>query len=215
MRLNNACLKPFKIFCKTRGTSNHNQENQTALPNSWGELWLVVWHRLACCGVCVFFISSARTHYSLKNLTNHVVVVVVIPIQTQQRRVRLSQEDWSRFVLFDKEGTYTRNLVLTDNQHYTLLALCWNPGCESPIHDHPCDGCWMKVCEGSIQESRYERRSNKNNNNGKDLLVCTTAETYQGENNNDLLTLFGGIVQHSLSFSISNSISLSFSFFLN
>jgi cysteine dioxygenase len=35
------------------------------------------------------------------------------------------------------------------------LLLCWTPGQSSPIHDHPCDGCWMKVLQGQINECRY------------------------------------------------------------
>ncbi|KAL7430777.1 hypothetical protein ACHAXH_001681 [Discostella pseudostelligera] len=51
---------------------------------------------------------------------------------------------------------YTRNLIATDDETFTLLLLCWNPSKESPIHDHPCDGCWLRVCTGKIQETRYE-----------------------------------------------------------
>ena len=52
---------------------------------------------------------------------------------------------------------YTRNLIDTDNETYSLLLLCWNPGKESPIHDHPSDGCWVKVMQGAIRESRYRQ----------------------------------------------------------
>ena len=34
--------------------------------------------------------------------------------------------------------------------------LCWNPNQESPIHDHPCDGCWMQCIQGCVQECRYD-----------------------------------------------------------
>lgn len=27
----------------------------------------------------------------------------------------------------------------------------------SLIHDHPCDGCWMRVCQGSVRETRYQK----------------------------------------------------------
>ena len=26
---------------------------------------------------------------------------------------------------------------------------------ESPIHDHPCDGCWMRCIQGAVAETRY------------------------------------------------------------
>ena len=25
----------------------------------------------------------------------------------------------------------------------------------SPIHDHPCEGCWVRGIEGTVQETRY------------------------------------------------------------
>ena len=37
------------------------------------------------------------------------------------------------------------------------MVLVWNPGKESPIHDHPCNGCWVRVLENSVQEVVYEK----------------------------------------------------------
>ena len=71
------------------------------------------------------------------------------------RRVRFDKQDWEAYAHFDASRHYTRNLIATDHVSYTLLLLCWNPGEESPIHDHPCDGCWMEVLQGQIQECRY------------------------------------------------------------
>jgi cysteine dioxygenase len=47
-----------------------------------------------------------------------------------------------------------RNLIACDDT-FTLMLLCWNPGKESPIHDHPCHGCWMRVTTGVVEETRY------------------------------------------------------------
>jgi len=74
---------------------------------------------------------------------------------TVYRRVRFEESDWAPYALFDSSRNYTRNLIATDHETFTLLLLCWNPNRESPIHDHPCDGCWMKVCRGQVQECRY------------------------------------------------------------
>ena len=86
----------------------------------------------------------------------------------------LDPEDYQRYAHFDVDKNYTRNLVATDNQRYTLLMLCWNPSRESPIHDHPCDGCWMRVCQGSVQECRYVKQSDS------DSLHCVSNEIYKG-----------------------------------
>jgi len=36
------------------------------------------------------------------------------------------------------------------------MMLCWNAEKHSPIHDHPCRGCWMRVVEGAVREERFE-----------------------------------------------------------
>jgi len=68
---------------------------------------------------------------------------------------------------------YTRNLIATDHTTFTLVLMCWNPGKESPIHDHPCDGCWMRVCEGSVEEYRY------NKDESTDTLICSSHFVYK------------------------------------
>lgn len=67
----------------------------------------------------------------------------------------LSVNDVGKYTLFDKNLPYTRNLVATDGFNYGLLVLCWNGGMESKIHNHPCDGCFVKVLRGTIKETRY------------------------------------------------------------
>lgn len=69
--------------------------------------------------------------------------------------VDLSTDEVNKFTFWDSEKPYTRNLIATDNENYTLLLLCWNPGKESKIHNHPCDGCFVKTIRGCIRESRY------------------------------------------------------------
>lgn len=71
-------------------------------------------------------------------------------------RVDLSNPtELGKYILYDSVIPYTRNLVATDFKNYTLLLLCWSPGKESKIHDHPCQGCFVKVIQGSIKETLY------------------------------------------------------------
>lgn len=85
----------------------------------------------------------------------------------QRRKIDLPTSEWASYAFVDSSRPYTRNLIATDNETFTLLLLCWNPGKESPIHDHPCDGCWLKVLEGSVQECRYDHD-----------LKCIADDTY-------------------------------------
>jgi len=70
-------------------------------------------------------------------------------------RAKLPQSEYERFALFDENQPYTRNLVATDNDTFVLLLLCWSPGQVSKIHDHPCEGCWMRVMGGTVEERLY------------------------------------------------------------
>jgi hypothetical protein len=52
-------------------------------------------------------------------------------------RTDFSTEELNKYTFWDCEKPYTRNLVATDNKHYTLLLLCWNAGKEV-LHYFPC-----------------------------------------------------------------------------
>lgn len=70
-------------------------------------------------------------------------------------RVDFSQQELNKYLFWDNDKAYTRNLVLTDSKNYSLLLLCWNAGRESTIHNHPCERCYVKTLIGCIKESRY------------------------------------------------------------
>lgn len=78
-----------------------------------------------------------------------------VQLQDLLRNYDASIGDWKRYALFDEKKHYTRNLISTDRESYTLMLLCWTAAKESPIHDHPCDGCWMRCIQGGITETRY------------------------------------------------------------
>ncbi|TVY16400.1 Cysteine dioxygenase [Lachnellula arida] len=62
---------------------------------------------------------------------------------------------WSRFAHVDPSKQYTRNLVYSVPGVFNLLLLVWNPGKESPVHDHADAHCLMKIMKGSLVESRF------------------------------------------------------------
>mmetsp|Transcript_16703 Transcript_16703/g.30242 ORF Transcript_16703/g.30242 Transcript_16703/m.30242 type:complete len:273 (+) Transcript_16703:91-909(+) len=97
------------------------------------------------------------------------------PVNTLFRRLDLTLGEWKKYAMFESKKNYTRNLIATDDETFTLLLLCWNPGKESPIHDHPCDGCWLRVCQGKIQETRYEI------NTETDRMDVTSDEVFEDD----------------------------------
>ena len=59
------------------------------------------------------------------------------PVNELFSRLDLSTKELGTYCLFEPNKNYTRNLIATDNETFTLLLLCWNAEKESPIHDHP------------------------------------------------------------------------------
>ncbi|TDH68657.1 hypothetical protein CCR75_007473 [Bremia lactucae] len=84
-----------------------------------------------------------------------------IKLQKILENFSLSSEELEHFAHFDLSRNYTRNLISTDNETYALMLLCWNPGKYSPVHDHPTNGCWVKVIQGHVNEVRYKEQDNK------------------------------------------------------
>lgn len=78
------------------------------------------------------------------------------PVSMLFRRAEITEDNWQDYAIIDETRPYTRNLIATDNENYALLLLCWKPNEESHIHNHPCDGCWLKVFRGKVRECRYD-----------------------------------------------------------
>ncbi len=49
---------------------------------------------------------------------------------------------------------YTRNLI-QKTPLYELLAICWDVGQRSPIHNHANQRCWMAIAYGRVQVQNF------------------------------------------------------------
>jgi len=61
-----------------------------------------------------------------------------------------SLEPYAFFV----DNCYTRNLIFK-NDVFEVLALCWQPGHVSSIHNHRDQDCWMVMAEGELENQNY------------------------------------------------------------
>ena len=52
------------------------------------------------------------------------------------------------------KNCYTRNLIFK-NDLFEVLALCWNVGNESAIHNHRDQECWMVMAQGCLEIVNY------------------------------------------------------------
>lgn len=65
-----------------------------------------------------------------------------------------SGTDWKPFKFFSSSH-YTR-ITLKINDLLEMVIICWDidQGCQ--VHDHPRDGCLLKVLQGEAEESVYQ-----------------------------------------------------------
>lgn len=64
------------------------------------------------------------------------------------------RDDWRDYVRFD-DFKYTRNLVDIGNHNFEVMLIGWGEDQQSSIHDHAGSHCFMKVIDGSVEESLY------------------------------------------------------------
>jgi cysteine dioxygenase len=53
---------------------------------------------------------------------------------------------------------YVKNLLKRTDE-YEVFLICWKAGQTTPIHDHPSEGCWLRVLQGSLEETEYSNPS--------------------------------------------------------
>jgi cysteine dioxygenase len=56
--------------------------------------------------------------------------------------------------LWFSDDHYTRNLILKTDL-FELLAICWEIGQKSPIHNHRDQNCWMAIPYGKLQVHNF------------------------------------------------------------
>lgn len=77
-------------------------------------------------------------------------------LSDELNKLKISSSEINEFAYFHPNCAYTRNLIATDNENYDLIMLCWKKGGSSKIHNHPCDGCFIKPLSGNITESIFK-----------------------------------------------------------
>ena len=80
-------------------------------------------------------------------------------LQEILERSDLTTKSVNKYTHWDLSKSYTRNLCHSTDK-YTLLILCWSPGKESKIHNHPSQSCFIKTLRGCIREVVYAADQN-------------------------------------------------------
>ena len=86
--------------------------------------------------------------------------------------------DWIELCSFN-DDKYTRISVLS-NDDIEVVLICWNNNQESDIHDHPENGCLLKVLNGSIKEELYDNNNGILNFKSEDIRGCGNISYIEG-----------------------------------
>ena len=72
--------------------------------------------------------------------------------------------DWVQYIAHINEELQYTKILIDSNEQFELYVIIWKPFCSSQIHDHPEQGCVMKIVQGCLIEDIY---TNLNNNYAK------------------------------------------------
>jgi predicted metal-dependent enzyme (double-stranded beta helix superfamily) len=99
--------------------------------------------------------------FTLQNVQDYIVRHAVRP------------ETLEKYLFFSK-GSYTRNLIYR-NDVFECMAICWEVGQFSRIHNHRDQNCWMSAPIGrlKVQNFRVEDRHSGGDHCGTCNLVAT------------------------------------------
>lgn len=61
--------------------------------------------------------------------------------------------DWCKFIKYS-DIKYNR-ISLINNDKYEIILICWKKGQSSGVHDHPENGCLVKLLQGKLKEEVY------------------------------------------------------------
>lgn len=99
---------------------------------------------------------------SMMNITEFLEKVDNTPFESldQILSVPLNAADWVNQLVNQSVNlepiSFSRQRVhLTPSGQVEVLVLTWPPGYSTLPHDHAQYGCWLKVLQGSLTESRY------------------------------------------------------------
>ncbi len=68
--------------------------------------------------------------------------------------------DWKEHIKYSDTSPYTKIQVFV-NEHVEIDVLSWKPSRSCKIHDHPENGCLLRVMENYLIENIYINENNK------------------------------------------------------
>ena len=90
-------------------------------------------------------------HLLMYNINTNTKLSSIIPIVNSYQGT-----DWKKYIRAKKGCCYRRSMVYA-GEKFDIYVLTWFPGNIAKLHDHPEQGCVMKILQGEITERRYKK----------------------------------------------------------
>jgi cysteine dioxygenase len=90
------------------------------------------------------------------------------------QRNPVSPDTLAPYLTWDRQH-YTRNLI-DKTPLYELIAICWEVGQASSVHNHRDQNCWMAVPSGRLRVENYHLISQRLERGSCQLESCGTVE---------------------------------------
>jgi cysteine dioxygenase len=103
--------------------------------------------------------------FTLQNVQDYIVRHAVLP------------ESLEKYLFFSK-GNYTRNLIFK-NEVFECMAICWEIGQVSRVHNHRDQNCWMAAPIGHLRVQNF-RVDDRDETHGTCRLVSTDVYDMDG-----------------------------------
>lgn len=95
----------------------------------------------------------------LKNYNKTNIFDLVKPINDLYFNIK----DLNDYIIFKKDK-YNKTILYRDN-NYEVVLICWDTYCETKIHNHPENGCIMKILAGKLLEECFNKKLKNINTN--------------------------------------------------
>lgn len=102
--------------------------------------------------------------------------------------------DWKKYIKINKKS-YNRYLYYSSCE-FDLIIITWSSGNKCKVHNHPENGCFVRIMDGNISEEHYDTKTLKKTEENKyaknDIMYIDDTINYHrmcNNNNQPCITL--------------------------
>ena len=92
---------------------------------------------------------------SILSNPNNRNTIKLINIMNDVKLLSFDYTHWSKYINFQKKNNYNKTIIYR-NDIYEIILISWNKNAITKIHNHPKNGCIMKILKGSLMEETYD-----------------------------------------------------------